>query len=512
MSENRPFNADRAARTLFHAITTRIVACCAVVLSTFAPGDARASSPPPRPNIVFLLIDDMGWPDVACYGHPFHETPAIDGLAAEGMKFTDFYAATPVCSSTRCTIQSGQYAARVGITDFIPGHWRPFEKLVVPPIENVLPESIETPGDALRAAGYVTGYFGKWHLGPDATHGPDTRGYDVTARTLGREFQAWRKTEGPGPKQIDVLTDQTLWFIEQNRRRPFFVTLSHHAVHVPLEATPEAIDKYRSKPKPETGVNNPIYAAMTENLDRSIGRVLAKLDELGLAEQTLVAFTSDNGGLHKIYTGVGEEVSTNAPLRDEKGTIYEGGIRVPMIVRWPGVVAPGSVCDEPTTTADLMSTFCEAAGAKLPDQPIDGSSLVPLLKNPQADLPREAIYFHYPHYHHSRPAGAIRVGPWKLVEFFDGAPLELYNLADDLGETTNLAEKMPEKARRLQTMLADWRRAVGARMPTPNPKYDPARAPEWWNRGTNQPLDVKAMEDRYRSREAKRAEQAKKRP
>jgi uncharacterized sulfatase len=458
---------------------------------------------PAKPNIVFLLIDDMGWPDVACYGHPFHETPTIDRLAAQGVKFTDFYAATPVCSSTRSTIQSGQYAARVGITDFIPGHWRPFEKLVVPPIENALPPEIKTPGDALKAAGYATGYFGKWHLGPDATHGPHTRGYDVTARTLGKDFRAGRKTRDPGPKQIDLLTDQTLWFIEKNKDRPFFVTLSHHAVHIRLEGTPEAIEKYRNKPKPATGVNHPIYAAMIENLDQSIGRILVKLDELGLDDRTMVVFTSDNGGLRKIYTGIGEVVSTNAPLRDEKGTIYEGGIRVPMIVRWPGVVEPGSVCREPATTADLLSTFCQAAGAKLPKQPIDGASLVPLLANAEARLDRDAIYFHYPHYHHSRPAGAIRVGDWKLIEFFDGAPLELYNLEDDLGETTNLADKMPEKAEKLRKMLAEWREAVGARMPRPNPKHDPKRAGEWWNRRTNKPLDLKAMAERYRSRTAK---------
>ena len=458
---------------------------------------------PSKPNIVFLLIDDMGWPDPACYGHPFHETPQIDRLCREGMKFTDFYAATPVCSSTRGTIQSGQYAARVGITDFIPGHWRPFEKLIVPPIENVLPPSIKTPGDVLKSAGYATGYFGKWHLGPDATHGPDTRGYEVTARTLGKEFHAWRKKKEGGPKRIDVLTDQTLWFIEQNKDRPFFVTLSHHAVHIPLEATPGAVEKYRKKPKPATGVNHPVYAAMVENLDQSIGRIMATLERLGLGERTLVVFTSDNGGLRKIYTGVGEVVSTNAPLRDEKGTIYEGGIRVPMIVRWPGVVKAGTVCQEPATTADLMSTFCEAAGATLPEQPIDGMSLVPLLLGSERKLDREAIYFHYPHYHHSRPAGAIRAGQWKLIEFFDGAPLELYNLKDDLGETTNLADKMPDRAENLQAMLSAWRQSVGARMPKANPKHDPKRAPEWWNRRTNQPLDLEAMERRYRSRSAK---------
>ena len=477
-------------------------------LSKLGPADKAtagelAETLPARPNILFILIDDMGWPDLACYGHRFHETPNIDRLCAQGMKFTDFYAATPVCSSTRCTIQSGQHAARVGITDFIPGHWRPFEKLVVPPIENALPAGIRTPGDVLQAAGYVTGYFGKWHLGPDGTHGPDKRGYMVTARTLGGELQKWRTSRDPGPKRIDLLTDQTLYFIHAHRERPFFVTLSHHAVHIPLEATPEAIEKYRNKPKPPEGVNHPVYGAMIENLDQSIGRIMAKLDEWNLAERTLIVFTSDNGGLRKIYTGLGEVVSTNSPLRDEKGTLYEGGIRVPMIVRWPGVVPAGTICREPTTTVDLMPTFCEAAGAALPDQPIDGLSLVPLLRDPRARLPREAIYFHYPHYHHSRPAGAIRAGHWKLIEFFDGTPRELYNLKDDIGERHNLAPEMPELADKLQRMLAQCRRSVGARMPKPNPRYDPKRAHEWWSRRTNKPLDLEAMRRRYESRMAR---------
>jgi uncharacterized sulfatase len=462
-----------------------------------------AENPTEKPNIVFLLIDDMGWPDVACYGHPFHETPNIDRLCRQGVKFTDFYAATPVCSSTRCTIQSGQYAARVGITDFIPGHWRPFEKLIVPPIENELPSSLRTPGDALKKVGYVTGYFGKWHLGNERTNGPQHRGYDITAHTMPKEFQDWRPSKDAGPKRMDLLTDQTLWFIERNQDRPFFVTLSHHAVHIRLEATPEAIAKYRAKPKPDTGVNNPMYAAMIENLDASIGRILEKLKQLGLDRNTIVVFTSDNGGLRKIYTGVGEVVSTNTPLRDEKGTLYEGGIRVPMIVRWPGVTQPGTLCSEPTTTADLMPTFCAMAGAALPDQPIDGSDLVPLLKDPHTALERDAIYFHYPHYHHSRPAGAIRAGDWKLIEFFDGGPLELYNLAEDLGEANDLAERMPDRAQQLRRQLSDWRDAVGARMPQANPKYDPARAAQWWSRRNNQPLDIQAMEANYRSRAAK---------
>ena len=464
--------------------------------STLAAEDAGGR----RPNIVFLLIDDMGWPDVACYGHKFHETPVVDRLAGQGMKFTNFYAATPVCSSTRSTIQTGQYSARTCITDFIPGHYRPFERLIVPPIEHQLAEGIQTPGDALKAAGYATGYFGKWHLGPQ----PEKLGYEVTERQLGADFRKSRGAKPRGPKGIDLLTDATIWFIEQNKGRPFFVTLSHHAVHIPVEGNAATTAKYRTKPKPSDGVNHPVYAAMVEDLDTSIGRILEKLDELKLADNTIVVFTSDNGGLRKIYTGVGEVVSTNAPLRDEKGTLYEGGIRVPMIVRWPGVAAPGSVCREPTTTADLLPTFCRMTAAKLPPQPIDGSSMVALLVDPAAKLGRDAIYFHYPHYHHSRPASAIRAGDWKLIEFLDDGSLELYNLEDDIGETENLAAAKPQLAGQLQKQLADWRKRVGARMPIKNPKHDPQRAHQWWSRRSNKPLDIEAMRKRYETRQGPR--------
>ena len=452
-----------------------------------------------KPNIVFLLIDDMGWPDLSCYGHQFHETPNIDRLAREGVKFTDFYAATPVCSSTRSTIQTGQYSARTCITDFIPGHFRPFEKLVVPPIEHDLAEGIETPGSALKAAGYATGYFGKWHLG---SH-PDQLGYEVTERQLSKDFKQGRKDQSRGPKSIDFLTDATLWFIEKNKDRPFFVTLSHHAVHIPVEATPQTSKKYRDKKKPADGVNHPIYAAMTEDLDASIGRILGKLDEWGLNENTIVVFTSDNGGLRKIYTGVGEVISTNAPLRDEKGTLYEGGIRVPFIVRWPAVTNPGSVCEEPATTADLLPTFCEIAGTKLPEQPIDGMGMTALLKDPTTSLNRTAVFFHYPHYHHSRPASAIRAGDWKLIEFLEDGQVELFNLREDIGESKNLVQSEPERAKELQERLTNWRKETGARMPTKNAKYDPQRAHEWWNRRTNEPLNIEEMRKRYETRRAK---------
>lgn len=464
--------------------------------------DKTAAAESRPPNIVFLLIDDMGWSDVACFGHQFHETPHIDGLARDGMRFTNFYAATPVCSSTRSTIMTGQYSARTAITDFIPGHWRPFEKLIVPPIEHHLADGIQTPGDALQAAGYKTGYFGKWHLGNGAPYLPQHHGFQVVDSNLGNEFKKWRNNRPAGPKRIDLLTDSALWFIEQHREQPFFLTVSHHAVHIPVEGKAETVAKYKAKQPPETGVNHPTYAAMTEDLDTSIGSILKQLDRFELADNTIVVFTSDNGGLHQIYTKVGEVVSSNAPLREEKGTLYEGGIRVPMIVRWPGTVPAGSVCEEPATTADLLPTFCEMASASIPTQPIDGLSLVPLLKAPASRLKREAIYFHYPHYHHSRPAGAIRAGDWKLIEFFDDGSLELYNLKQDIGEQHNLAAAQHRRAGRLQHQLAAWRTEIGARMPTRNSKHDPQRAGEWWSRRTNQPLDLEAMRRRYETRKA----------
>lgn len=455
-----------------------------------------------QPNIVFLLIDDMGWPDVGCYGHRFHETPVIDQLAASGMRFTDFYAATPVCSSTRSTIQTGQYSARTGITDFLSGHWRRHAKLIVPPLEQNLRPGIRTPGHLLQQAGYTTGYFGKWHLGRTPDQQPDHWGYGVTEKQLGAEFHAWRGNKPAGPKKIDLLTDQTIYFIEQHRDKPFFVTLSHHAVHIPLEAEGDSISKYQKKHPPEAGINNPTYAAMTQDLDRSIGRLLQRLDELGLAQNTVVVFTSDNGGLRQTFTEVGDIVSTNAPLRDEKGSLYEGGIRVPMIVRWPGVVPGGTIHSEPTTTADLLPTFCEIANADLPQQTVDGVSLAPLLRGGKS-LGRNALYFHYPHYHHSRPGGAIRRGPWKLIEFFDDGRRELYNLADDIGESRDLSREHPDRTEQLHAALVSWRENIGARMPTPNPEYAPDQAHTWWRRRTRTKINVDALRKAYENRHAK---------
>ncbi len=421
-----------------------------------------------KPNVLFILIDDMGWSDLGCYGNVFHETPHIDGLARQGMRFTDAYAACPVCSPTRASMMSGQYPARVGVIDFIPGHWRPYEKLRVPSNRTqYLPLEIVTLAEGLQSAGYVTGHIGKWHLG-GREHSPEKQGFDF----------AWQQGRNRNDKQVTAFTDRAIEFIEANRDKPFFLHLSHHTVHIRLEAPSELVEKYEKKPKP-VGISNPTYAAMVEHLDHSVGRLLRKLDELNLSKDTIVIFFSDNGGLRQIYTGNGPLVTTNAPLRNEKGTVYEGGIRVPLIVRWPRVVEPADTCNTPVTSVDFYPTFLDIAGARKPaNQVLDGESLMPLLHQP-GKFAERPLYWHYPVYHHSTPAGAIREGDWKLLEFFDDGRLELYNLREDIGERSNLAAQQPAKASELQRKLAAWRKSVDAAMPAPNPDYDPARRGEW---------------------------------
>ena len=435
-----------------------------------------------KPNFVFILIDDMGWPDLGCYGHPFHETPNIDRLAAQGMRFTDAYAACPVCSPTRASIIAGQYPARVGITDFITGHWRPYEKLRVPiNRQQYLPLEAVTIAEALKPAGYTSGLFGKWHLG-GRDHYPDKQGFDSMLVSSGShvKFQTTPPIDvGDDPYLAETLTTECEKFIKANRDRPFCAFLTHYAVHIPLQARQELIEKYEKKPKPATGVNNPIYAAMVEHVDQSVGRILKTIDDLDLAKRTVVVFFSDNGGLRQIYTGNGPIVSTNAPLRDEKGTLYEGGVREPLIVRWPNVIEPGSVCDTPVTSVDFYPTFLEIAEAKpAPEHTLDGQSILPLLTQ-SGEFKDRAIYWHYPHYHHSTPAGSIREGEWKLIEFYEDHRFELYNLKDDIGEKNNLAHSLPEITRSLHQKLIAWRKSVGAEMPSVNSDFDPIRAREW---------------------------------
>jgi arylsulfatase A-like enzyme len=419
-----------------------------------------------RPNVVFFLIDDMGWRDAGCYGSTFYETPNIDALASEGMLFTNAYA-SPVCSPTRASIMTGKYPARVHLTDFIAGKKSdPSQKLLRPEFEQALPLGEVTIAEALDARGYISGYVGKWHLGKKAPYLPEGQGFDYTGEHI--------TSSGDDPKSVDVLTRRAIDFMEQNSRRPFFLYLSHHAVHLPIDGPAALIAKYEAK-EPSGGQGNAGYAAMTEYMDDSVGRVLTRLGELGLSENTVVIFFSDNGGYS--YEKSGEQVTNNSPLREGKGTMYEGGIRVPLIVRWPGHVAPGSVCDEQVMGLDLYPTVLDIAGVKdVESLPIDGLSLTGLLKG-RDGLGRDAIFWHYPHYHHTTPVGAVRRGDWKLLEYFeydqnDPARYELYNLIDDIGETNDLSGTQTAKRDELAEMLRNWRVSVDAHMPVPNPDYE----------------------------------------
>ena len=442
-----------------------------------------------QPNIIVFLVDDMGWIDPVCYGNPFHETPNIDRLAQQGMRFTDAYAACPVCSPTRASILTGRYPATVNLTDFIPGHSRPWDKLVVPKFNQQLPHAEVTIAEALKPAGYVSASFGKWHLG-GGTHYPDSQGFDEMLVTGGRHFFPKFHTTPPTDIEdeaylADVLTDHAERFMERHRNEPFFLYLPHYAVHIPLEASQELIAKYeRKQPKPPGRINNPIYAAMVEHIDQSLGRIMAKLDELQLADNTLLVFFSDNGGLYQSASGRGDPIMVNTPLRDEKGSLYEGGIREPLIIRWPGRVPAGTECSVPVSSVDLLPTFAEIAGpgtAATLTNPIDGVSLVPLLTQ-NGPFPSRSLFWHYPHYHHTTPAGAIRSGHLKLIEYFDDNRVELYDLKSDLSEKHDLVRECPEVAKTLQRELVQWRQKVGAKMPTPNPEYDPERASQFQRR------------------------------
>lgn len=463
-----------------------------IVLATLACGTAVAangddSREPRPPNIVLIFGDDLGWADLPSYGNKITSTPNIDALAKEGMRFTHFYAA-PVCSPSRAELQSGQYAARLGITDFIPGHWRPFEKVITPRPALSYPAGTITMGEALHRRGYATGYFGKWHLG-DPRVQPSDRGYQETWVSQGY-------LTSDGKPTIGVIGERAVSFLDRHRAAPFLLLLSPFQPHVPLRADPKKIEKYAARlANAQASLPDPMYAAMIEDLDDLVGRVTHKLDELKLTASTLVVFASDNGGLEYLDLGLNDRVTSNAPLRGEKGTVYEGGIRVPLIARWPKTIKPHVVQDTPAAMYDLLPTFLDVAGAaKSERERFDGRSLVPALRGSAVSASEErALYFHYPHYHHGRPASAVILRPWKLIEYLDDGSLELYRLSRDMSERQNMATALPDVAQRLRNILAAWREQVGARLPTPNPEYDAAKAKEWWDFNAKKPLDMKSI-------------------
>ena len=462
--------------------------CLLLILATHAKAE--------RTNFVFILVDDLGYMDIGANNpETFYETPNIDRLAGAGVRFTDGYAANPVCSPTRYSIMTGKHPSRVDATNFFSGK-RAGRFLPAPLHDRMDPEEV-TIAEALKEHGYATQFAGKWHLGPTEEFWPENQGFDFNkgghhrGGPYGgkRYFSPYgnpRLSDGPDGEHLpDRLATETANFIEANKDKPFFAYLAFYSVHTPLIGRPDLIEKYKSKAERlglvgRTAFANEeqiwdteeprevrilqkhaVYAAMVEAMDSAVGKVLDKLKELGLDENTVVCFTSDNGGLS---TSEGSPTS-NLPLRGGKGWLYEGGIREPFIIRWPGVTKAGTTCDTPVVSTDFYPTLLEMAGLPAkPKQHLDGVSLVPLLKE-TGTLQRDAIYWHYPHYANqgSFPGAAVRVGDYKLVERFEDGQVHLYNLKEDIGERNDLAAKMPDRVDQLQTRLHAWYKEVDAK-------------------------------------------------
>jgi arylsulfatase A-like enzyme len=451
-----------------------------------------------QPNFVFILADDLGWKDLGCFGSSFYETPHLDALAARGMRFTNAYAACPVCSPTRASIITGKYPARMATTDWF-GAPQPEgvdrhgtgKKPLLPAAyhEQVALEEV-TVAEALGESGYRTYFAGKWHMGREG-YFPEDQGFEVNkgghhkGSPPGGYFSPYKNPklqDGPDGEHLPGrLARETVQFIETHQDEPFLAYLSFYSVHTPLQSTPELKQKYADK---ATGVqgerwgkegerksrlvqDHAVYGGMVEAMDTAVGTVLDALERLSLDDNTVVMFMSDNGGLS---TSEGHPTS-NLPLRAGKGWLYEGGIREPMIISWPGVTEPGSVCDEAVTSTDFYPTMLDMAGLPLrPTQHVDGLSITPFLKQ-EGPVPDRPIFWHYPHYGNQggSPGAAVRLGDWKLIEFFEDDRYELYDLQNDLGEQNNLASKQPDKVKELATLLHDWQKRVGARFPSANP-------------------------------------------
>ncbi len=440
-----------------------------------------------KPNIVFILIDDLGWQDLHCYGSNFYETPNIDQLGSEGMMFTNAYSACPVCSPTRASILTGKNPAHLQFTGHItrigrhryPEHGRiipPDDKMHVKLYEIMIPE-------ALKPLGYATISIGKWHVGDKEKYFPEHQGFDINIAgyedgspptywdpyEIERDWNSVIKNlpaKNRGEYLTDRLTDEAIKFMRNNQNKPFFVYLSHYAVHTPLEAPDSLVQKYKAKREKNPGGENATYAAMIEKVDDNVGRLLTELDNLALADNTIVIFYSDNGET--------TEATTNLPLREGKGFLYEGGIRVPLMIKWPGKIRPGTHCDVPVISDDIYPTIMQMAGkGTKPAKDIDGVSLMPLLKEESTELSREALCWYYPHYspQAQMPGYAIRKGNYKLIEHYDPQSVELFNLKNDIGETQNLANKMPGKVNELKRSFENWLKEMKPVSHKPNPNY-----------------------------------------
>lgn len=440
-----------------------------------------------KPNIVFILADDLGWKDLVCYGNKHYETPALDALAQSGIRFTQAYAACPVSSPTRASIMTGKYPARLHLTNFIAGHRTDTASRVLPAPWKPYMESKEvTIAELLKEKGYVTGMVGKWHLGGNDSLAPWSQGFDYS-RMIGKnglDFYNYsiysdsysnEFTDHGKEYLTDKLTEYGVEFIEKNKKKPFFLYLSYSAPHVGIVPRSDKLMKYFFKYGRSEEKFNPNYAAMMESLDEGVGKVLETLDKMGILENTLVVFTSDNGGLG--MDELGPIPTSMLPLRKWKGHVYEGGIRVPAIVSWPGRIRSGIISDFCYSSIDYLPTICELTGINhLPDN-IDGISILSVWMDPDSDILAERpLYWHYPHFSNQlgRPAGAVRYGKFKLVELYESDKLELYNLEEDISESNDLSAQMPGKTDEMHKMLVNWRKSVNAQMPLPNPDYKQA--------------------------------------
>lgn len=453
-----------------------------------------------KPNFVFFLVDDLGWTDTGCFNSSFYETPNIDMLASEGMRFTNAYAACPVSSPTRASIMTGKYPARINTTDYFgasqPQNWRRNSPLLPAAYQDKMPLEEITIAETLKKNGYNTFFAGKWHLGREGWF-PEDQGFDVNKGGIERggpyggkryfsPYGNERLSDGPDGEHLpDRLASETASFIEDNKGNPFLAYLSFYSVHTPLMGRPDLVEKYKKKklsvdttlisfiPEGKRMARqvqeHAVYAAMVEAMDQAIGKVLEKLKDLNLLDNTIIIFMSDNGGLS---TSEGSPTS-NLPLRAGKGWLYEGGIREPMIVKWPGATKRGSVCETPVISTDFYPTMLEMAGIDLiPNQHIDGQSFTRLLKGKRIKHNRP-IFWHYPHYGNQggQPGSAVRLGDYKLIHFYYNNIIELYNLEEDIGEQNNLVNKLPEKVEELTEILNEWRISVDAKAPTRNHDY-----------------------------------------
>jgi arylsulfatase A-like enzyme len=524
-----------------HLVTYMLVILVGLAVSQCKSGGQK------RQNVIIFLVDDLGWRDLGCYGSTFYETPNVDKLASEGIRFTNAYASCHVCSPSRASLLTGKFPARLNLTDWLPGRKDfPFQKLKNVVINQQLPFEENTLAETLKANGYTTAIFGKWHLGEEPS-GPDKHGFDVHVPdgwnkgwplTYYAPFRLSGYDGLEGEYLTDRLTDDALKYIESTKGKPFFLYLAHFAVHDPIEGRDDLVEKYdvklhnqsdgvtpqyilegnpdsdpvsiaerttllkqqgyesfsglpRNTVKVKQRQDNTNFAAMVESMDTSLGRVLAKLDELGIADNTIIIFCSDNGGMAAANFGNPERKidstqldkafsTSNLPLRGAKGWLYEGGIRVPTIIKWSGDGKPGSTCDFPVINTDFYPTILEMLGLPAqPKQTVDGTSIVPLLHG-EDRLDRDALYWHFPHYSNhgmQSPGGAVRYKNYKLIEYYENGTVQLFNLDNDLEEEHDLSATEPEKTKELLDMLHKWRTSVGAKMMLPNPQYDSTAIP-----------------------------------